>query len=241
MVAGGTPGAGGEPDRFRPDALAGLPTELALARLPPGRHGLPRSFVADQQRLRIVAAMLRMLPEHGYPDTTIAHITAEAAVSRSAFYNQFADKEECFLATYDLAADWFCSRVERAAAAAPDWATRVRAGVGETVALLSANPAVAHLFAVEALQAGPAARERQQACLARFAVALRREEPGRPEVTRELEELLLGGAVSLVARYVDSGRAEQIDAAVGTLVESLLVPYLAPGEGASAPRRASAG
>jgi AcrR family transcriptional regulator len=241
MAAAGPPGDGGEPDRFEPDALAGLPTELALARLPPGRHGLPRSFVADQQRLRIVAAMLRVLPEHGYPDTTIAHITGEAAVSRSAFYNQFADREECFLATYDLAADWFCARVERAAAGASDWPTRVRAGVGETVALLSANPAVAHLFAVEALQAGPAARERQQACLARFAAALRREEPGRPEVTPELEELLLGGAVSLVARYVDSGRAGQIEAAVGTLVESLLVPYLAPGEGVPAPRRAGAG
>jgi AcrR family transcriptional regulator len=229
MPAEGPPGAGGEPERFEPGALAGLPAELALARLPPGRHGLPRAFVADQQRLRIVAAMLRVLPEHGYPDTTIAHITGEAAVSRSAFYQQFADKEECFLVTYDLATEWFCERVERAVAGAASWPDRARAGVGEAVGLLTANPAVAHLFAVESLQAGPAARQRQEAFLGRFAAALREEAPARPEVSPELEELLLGGAVSLIARYVDSGRGEEIEAAVGTLVESLLVPYLDPG------------
>lgn len=237
MAAAPSPPAAGEPERFEPGAFGGLPPELALARLPPGRHGLPRSFVADQQRLRIVAAMLRVLPRHGYPDTTIAHITGEAAVSRSAFYQQFGGKEECFLATYDLAAEWFCERVERATAAAASWPDRARAGVAEAVELLRANPAVAHLFAVEALQAGPAARERQQACLARFAAALRRQDRRRPEVSPELEELLLSGAVSLVARYVDGGRGEQIEAAVGTLVESLLVPYLDPEAGAEAPPR----
>lgn len=241
MAAAPSPPAAGEPERFEPGALAGLPPELALARLPPGRHGLPRSFVTDQQRLRIVAAMLRVLLEHGYPDVTITHITREAAVSRTAFYRQFADKEECFLATYDLAAEWFCARIERATAGATSWPDRARAGVGEAVSLLTANPPVAHLFAVEALQAGPAARERQQACLARFASALRQDEPARPEVSPELEEMLLGGAVSLIARYVDSGRPEQIEAAVGTLVESLLVPYLDPGAeaAATAPRHSA--
>lgn len=228
MPAEGPPGAAGEAERFDPGAFAGLPPELALARLPPGRHGLPRAFVTDQQRLRIVAAMLRVLSEHGYPGATIAHITGEAAVSRTAFYRQFADKEECFLATYDLAAEWFCERVERAVAGVTSWPDRARAGIDEVVALLTANPPVAHLFAVEALQAGPVARERQQACLARFAAALRQDEPPRPGVFGELEELLLGGAVSLIARYVESGRAEQLEAAAAALVESMLVPYLDP-------------
>lgn len=225
-MAAPTPPAGGDPERFDPGALAGLPPELALARLPPGRHGLPRSFVADQQRLRIVAAMLRLLPHHGYPATTIRHITAEAAVSRSAFYTHFADKEDCFLATYDLAGEWFCSRVGRAADAASDWPGRVRAGVAEARSLLVANPPVAHLFAVEAQQAGAAARERQEECNARFVAALRGEEPGHPEVPPELERMLLGGAVSLIAGYVDGGRVAELEEAASTLVESLLVPYL---------------
>jgi AcrR family transcriptional regulator len=226
----GKPPAGGEPERFDPAALANLPAEVTLARLPPGRHSLPRSFVAHNQRLRLVAGMLRVLPERGYPGTTIGHITREAGVSRAAFYQQFADKEDCFLATYELASEWVCERVERAVAAAEEWPDRVRAGTAEILRLLAANPAVAHLIAVESLQAGAAARERQQAFLSRFAAALRAGRPGRPELPEDLEELLLGGVVSLVARYVDSGRAEQLPDATAMLVEYLLIPYLGQGE-----------
>src|SRR5262249_26105238 len=96
----------GEPPRFDPAALVELPAELALGQLPPGRHGLPRSFVVRNQRLRLIAAMLRSLPEHGYAGTTISHLTQEAGLSRAAFYGQFSSKEDCFLATYDLAGEW---------------------------------------------------------------------------------------------------------------------------------------
>src|SRR4051794_36044600 len=108
MAPAEPPPRGSEPERFEPDSLEGLPPELAMARLPAGRHGLPRAFVAHNQRLRIVAAMLRVLPAHGYPATTTGHITREAGVSRAAFYQQFAGKEECFLTTYDLASEWLC-------------------------------------------------------------------------------------------------------------------------------------
>jgi len=217
---------GGEPERFDPRALASLPPELALARLPAGRHGLPRSFVAHNQRLRIVAGLLRVLPEHGYPATTIGHITGEAGVSRAAFYQQFAGKEECFLATYDLAGGWFCECVERSVAAETEWPARIRTGAAEALRLLAANPLVAHLMAVEVPQAGRAARDRQQAMLDRFAAALRAGHPGRAELPEDLADLLLGGVVSLIARYVDSGRTEQLPEATAALVELLLIPYI---------------
>jgi AcrR family transcriptional regulator len=144
-----------EPARFDPGGLAELPDELALGRLPPGRHGLPRSFVVRNQRLRVIAAMLRLLPPRGYSQTTIGDVTREAGVSRSAFYAQFASKEECFLATYDLAGEWLCEHVERAVGAGDEWPLRVRAGVAEALRLLAANPSLAHLVAVDALAAGP--------------------------------------------------------------------------------------
>jgi AcrR family transcriptional regulator len=220
------PPEGAEGERFEPDSLIGLPPELALARLPPGRHGLPRSFVEHNQRLRIVAAMLRVLPRRGYPATTIGDVTAEAGVARAAFYHQFSGKEECFLATYDLAGKWFCEGVEGAVAGEEDWRARVRAGVSEALRLLTANPLVAHLIAVEALQAGDAARERQEACFDRFATALRDGHSGRPELPEDLTDLLLGMVVSLIARYVDTDRAERLPEAMTDLVERMLIPYL---------------
>lgn len=217
------------PPRFDPASLAELPDRLALGQLPPGRHGLPRSFVVRNQRLRIVAALLRMLPLHGYAETTIGHITGEARVSRQAFYRQFAGKEECFLETYDLSGAWLCDRVEDAAAGEP-WPARVRLGVGAALRVLAANPPLAHLLAIEAAQAGAAARRRQQASLTRLAGVLGRGRPQRPELPGDLEQLLLGGALSVVARHVENDEIEQLPEIEPALVECLLIPYLGPAE-----------
>jgi AcrR family transcriptional regulator len=216
-----------EPPRFDPAGFAELPDELALGQLPPGRHGLPRSFVVRNQRLRIVAALLRMLPLHGYSETTIGHITREARVSRQAFYRQFAGKEECFLEAYDLGSAWLCDGVGNAVAGEP-WPARVRIGVGEILRLLADNPPLAHLIAIEALQAGAASRKRQQESLARLAEILCLGRPDRPELPRDLEQLLLGGALSVVARQVESERTEQLPEIEAALVECLLIPYLGP-------------
>lgn len=223
------PGAA-EGESFEPADLVGLNPELARRRLPAGRHRLPRSLVLRNQRLRIVAAMLRVLPHHGYSGTTIGHVTGEAGVSRAAFYQQFDGKEECFLATYDLAIRWLCERVEQAMAAEPEWPGRIRAGASRALHLLAANPGIAHLIAIDVFHAGAIARQHQQACLARFAEALRAGRPGQPELPAELEEMLLGGALSMIARYVDAGRTEQLPEATAELLEYLLIPYLGPGE-----------
>ena len=216
-----------EPPRFDPARFVELPDKLALGQLPPGRHGLPRSFVIRNQRLRIVAAMVRTLPLRGYAETTIGQVIGEARVSRQAFYRQFAGKEECFLETYDLGSQWLCDGVE-IAVADEVWPARVRVGVDEALRLLAANPPLAHLIAIEALQAGSAARRRQQASLTRLAKILRLGRPERPELPVDLEELLLGGAFSVVARHVENDRTEQLPEIGAALVECLLIPYLGP-------------
>jgi AcrR family transcriptional regulator len=226
----GSPSADAEPERFELDRLAGLPPERSLSRLPVGRHGLPRSVVARNQRLRTIGAMLRLLPRYGYVDTTIGHLTREAGVSRAAFYAQFESKQECFLATYDLAAEWLCERVEGAVFSEDCWSSRVRAGVSEALELLAANPDLAHLIAVEALQAGTAARRRRQDCITRLATTLRTDRPRRVELPGELEELLVGGVFAHVARYVDAGRIDRLSEATAELVQYMLIPYLDPVE-----------
>jgi AcrR family transcriptional regulator len=222
--------ADAEPERFEPGDLPELPAELALSQLPSGRHGLPRSFVARNQRLRIVAAMLRVLPEHGYAELTIGHLTREAGVSRASFYGQFKSKEECFLATYDIAAEWLCERVEGAVAAEEHWPSGVRAGVAEAMGLFAANPEIAHLIAVEALQAGAVARRRRQGCVTRLATALRAGRPPGLGLPTDLEELLVGGVMAYVARYVDAGNVDRLADSTAELVHYMLIPYLDPAE-----------
>ncbi len=224
MAGDESPPGSAESERFEP--VAGLSPGSAARRLPAGRHRLPRSLVRRNQRLRIVAAMLEALPRHGYAGTTIGHVTSEAGVSRAAFYQQFEDKEECFLATYDLAIRWLCERVERAMAVEPAWSARIRVGASHALRLLAANPPIAHLVAIDVFHAGPAARQHQQGHLSHLAEALRAGRAGHPELPVELEEMLLGGALSMIGRYVDAGRTEQLPDATPELLEYLLIPYL---------------
>ena len=66
--------------------------------LPPGRHGLPRSFVASNQRERLLEAVASVTARIGYPDTTVHDIHSAAGVSRKTFYEHFTNKEDAFLA-----------------------------------------------------------------------------------------------------------------------------------------------
>jgi AcrR family transcriptional regulator len=73
-------------------------------RLPPGPHRLERGQVLRHQRLRIHGAMVEAIAAGGYQATSVRQLIALAGVSRRSFYEHFANKQECFLATFDLLA-----------------------------------------------------------------------------------------------------------------------------------------
>ena len=73
--------------------------------LPRGRHGLPREFIAENQRRRVIAAIVATLDERGYDGTTVATVAGRAGVSKSDFYTHFRSKDECFFSAYDEAVE----------------------------------------------------------------------------------------------------------------------------------------
>ncbi|HET7177384.1 MAG TPA: TetR/AcrR family transcriptional regulator, partial [Solirubrobacterales bacterium] len=159
-----------EPAEQPPDPTAEAeeyPPELA--RLPPGRHGLPREFVARNQRERLIAGLAEAVAEHGYSGTTIAHITRHAAVSRRTFYEHFASKDECFVAAYDTVMAELRARVAAAIEAkGDDWPRAIKAGIAAMLGFLAAEPHLARLCMVEALVAGPVVVERYDAAIRSF-------------------------------------------------------------------------
>jgi len=88
--------------------------------LPRGRHGLSRDHVLASQRGRMLDAICQAVAEKGYARTAVADVIERAGVSRETFYEHFADKEECFLAAYELASDTLRSEVAEALPAEPD-------------------------------------------------------------------------------------------------------------------------
>src|SRR4051794_38516252 len=92
-----------------------------LSRLPPGRHGLSREFVAQNQRDRLTAGMIAAVAECGYPETTITQIVKGAGLSRRTFYAYFETKEDCYLATCTAITDHLQAVADARADLTDDW------------------------------------------------------------------------------------------------------------------------
>lgn len=217
------------------DAVEDYPPELA--RLPPGRHGLPREFVTHNQRERLIAGIAEAVAENGYSGTTIAHITRAAAVSRRTFYEHFSSKDECFVAAYDTVMSELRERVTAAFEENEGWPEAIKAGIDAMLQFLAAEPNLARLCMVEALVAGPAVVERYDAAIQSFVPYFQEGREGRPpEVLSRLspttEEALVGGMVSLISRRIIAGKAEDLEELLPDLVEFTLTPYLGSAEAA---------
>lgn len=210
-------------------------------RLPAGRHGLPREFIAQNQRERIITALVETVAERGYNATTVAHITKAASVSRRTFYEHFDDKEACFLAAYEMVADHIRDSMQVAAEAFEEWPQKVRAALATMLRFLAGEPDLARVCMIEPVAAGGEIAARHRASMQGFVEILK---AGRPEHSGErplpeaTEATLVGGIVSLIVREINAGRTEQLEQLLPDLVELTLAPYLG---GEEAARLARAG
>lgn len=126
-------------------------------RLPHGPHRLDRKQVALHQRARIHGAMVEAVSRSGYEGTSVKQVIGLAGVSRRSFYELFANKQECFLATFDLLAHREIQKIRRVYLSTDgDLETRLRA-VFETCAAIAREERKASLLVlIDAQTAGAA-------------------------------------------------------------------------------------
>ncbi len=151
--------------------MASEPTTIPRA-LPRGRHAAAREVVLASQRGRLLEAMAACVAEQGYAATTVAQVIARAGVSRKTFYEQFADKRECFLAAWEVGTDLLLGQMLAAGEEADGWRERLRAGVDAFLEILAAEPDFARSFMIEVLSVGEDALARRAEINERFAAAL---------------------------------------------------------------------
>ena len=131
----------------------------ADGRFPAGVRTLPSELVKAVQRERLLAAMADAVTELGFNSLTVQNVLSRAGISRPTFYEQFADKEDCFLATFDSASERMKRRIEVAAAdAGPTWQDQLRSGLAELLRFIADEPKEARTVIVEARASSPASR-----------------------------------------------------------------------------------
>jgi AcrR family transcriptional regulator len=134
---------------------AATPVGPLYKRLPHGPHGLAREEVVRNQRIRIHGAMVEAVAARGYEATSVRQVIGLAGVSRRSFYEQFANKQECLLETFDLLAGNAMRRAGEAyVATGGPLEQRLRAALAEFADDVIGKPKAAALVIVETQTAG---------------------------------------------------------------------------------------
>ena len=203
------------------DGAAGLP------RLPPGRHGLPREFVVENQRQRIAAGMIAVVVERGYPATTVTQVVAAAGVSRRTFYNYYADKAEAFFDVYAQVTDFLCEVMFEAGGTERGWPARVRAELDALLDCFTANPDLIGFTLIAPPAAGGEVAVAYRAFLDRLRELLIDGRPKRVRTPSPAAEYgVIGGLVALLVGALEDGGAESIKRLGPEATELALTPYL---------------
>jgi AcrR family transcriptional regulator len=200
-----------------------------LSKLPPGRRLVPRDFVAQNQRERMLLATAELVAERGYQKTTIELIAKTARVALSTFYEQFSSKEECFLAAFDETIDAAAEVFAELLDPEQEWVDQISSGLEIALEMVANEPARARLCIVEAQAAGGEALVRYQGMLERIAPKLREGRIHNPRASRlpdGLEVAIVGGLVWLIHQRLLAGQEDEIKGLLAEMLQVTLTPYV---------------
>ena len=182
-----------------------------VEKLPRGRHGMSREEVSASQRARMLDACCRAVSKKGYARFTVADVLEGSGVSRETFYEQFADKEECFLAAYQLSTD---SVIETMSAADPGdgaaplerWDRMLTAYLD----LMAREDGYARVFLVDVYAADKRTLRRRRAVMDRFVELIAELVGARSQADRFACEAVVAAVSSLVTVRVAAGDLDEL-------------------------------
>jgi AcrR family transcriptional regulator len=200
----------------------------ADGRFPAGVRTLPPELVKAIQRERMLAAMLMTVNEIGYRALTVQDVLSRAGVSRPTFYEQFEDKEDCFLAAFDNSA----KRLRKRLAAALDeeddgWRPWLRRGLEALLRFIAEEPHAARTLIVEARASSPAGLRRRDELLDDFATCIdteaRKELPDPPSGIAAAG--VVGGIESVLYARLQREETDELDSLLPSLMYFAVLPY----------------
>jgi AcrR family transcriptional regulator len=197
---------------------------------------LGRKRVGEIQRARIIGAMAELVGERGAGGVTVAHVVARSGVSRRTFYELFEDREDCFLAAFDMAVARAAESVLPAYGVQGRWRERVRAGLGAALVFIDCEPELGFLCVVGALGGGPRALTRRAQIVQALVDAVH-EGRLRSKATRQPERLVAEGVIGALLAVIHSRLCEHDPRPLGGLLNPLMGMIVLPYLGASAAER----
>jgi AcrR family transcriptional regulator len=177
---------------------------------------------------RIARAVATVVAAKGYQEMTTDDIAAEAAISLSTFYAQFADKRDATLAALEMSGAQVMALALPAAGRAGSWEEGVRALYEVICAYFAAEPEMARLALVGVYAAGPRAHRRRDRVLESLAAMLAPAFAERPEAPAVSAEAIAATVYALMREHVRRAGPESLGAVVPPATYITLVGFVGP-------------
>jgi AcrR family transcriptional regulator len=189
-----------------------------------------QELLTQRRRERILAAAVQLIDERGYLETPLAEVAIQARMAWPTLSRTFASKEEVYLAAFDQSVELATAYLDERVSREQPGPERIREAIETLGTLLSAEPRRGRLCLLHYQSAGPRARQRYEALIARLACALRDARGSNPRSAAPFrrEEQLVAGLASLVAAALADDEFRRLRELVPEMVELALQSDLSP-------------
>lgn len=190
-------------------------------------HAPTLRLVISEKRQLILNGMLETVGADGYEAASVRKVLDRTGLYRQAFYDNFADRDACYLEAFDAGVQRVEALMIAAAASEESWQDRLRAGLAALLDFLEAEPEIGRALVVEVHAAGPEALAKRAAAMKRAAdfIDLARAESPGPEAPPPIAaEGIVSGVHAVVHSRLSSG-AEGFRRLLPELMYFAVLPY----------------
>lgn len=178
----------------------------------------------------IAVAMVEVVVEQGYAETSVEDVVERAGVTRAEFDRRFAGKEDCAQKIFEAFVGDYIWRLETAYRSQEDWRSSLRAAAYEVAEWITENPKLTRFGAVDILAAeNEMIRVRRDEAFYYGASLIDR---GRSEVadpasvTDTTAEMAIGSIVQLLTHHIQNGTELKPMGMVPQLMYLAVKPYV---------------
>jgi AcrR family transcriptional regulator len=191
-------------------------------------HAPKLELVDSPKRDKILAAMLNVVGAEGYDATSVRMVLDHTGLYRQAFYDNFPDKDSCYLAAFDAGVARVEALMVAAAASEESWRGKLRAGLGALLDFLDSEPDVGRALVVEVHAAGPEALARRANAMKKigdFIDLARQESEGEESPPRIAPEGIVAGIHAVVHGRLSTGATEGFRELLPEFMYFAALPY----------------
>src|SRR5260221_1282494 len=185
-------------------------------------------LVNSPKREKILEGMLEAVGGEGYDATSVRTVLARTGLYRQAFYDNFADKDACYLAALEMGIERLEALGMRAAASEESWRGKLRAGLGALLDHLDDEPDFGRGVIVEVHAAGPEALSIRAEAMKRAAdfIDLARLEADESESPPQIApEGIVAGMHAIVHSPLSTGASDGLRRLLTEFMYVAVLPY----------------